>query len=100
MSIGKTAAQASHASVGAFRSAKKEVIKEWDRDGGKKIVLAAESLSQLKALYQKAKKSKLSAYLVVDGGHTELRKGTITALGIGPDKDENINKITGNLKKF
>jgi PTH2 family peptidyl-tRNA hydrolase len=37
-------------------------------------------------------------YLVQDAGRTELPKGTVTCLGIGPDEDEKIDKITDELK--
>jgi len=36
--------------------------------------------------------------MVQDAGHTELPESTITCLGIGPDEDEKIDKITGEFK--
>ena len=35
---------------------------------------------------------------VTDAGHTQIAPGTITCLSIGPAPEENIDKITGDLK--
>ncbi len=94
MSSGKIAAQAAHASYSSAR--KSSCVKEWEKEGQKKIVLSA-GMEEIKKLEQKCKKSKLACALITDAGHTELKPGTVTALGIGPDKDENIDKITGSL---
>lgn len=100
MSKGKAIAQGAHASVGAYRNAKKPVIDKWEREGSKKVVLAVMSRQELLKLHKKAKKEKLPVCLVRDAGLTELEKGTITALGIGPEEEKKIDKITGSLKKL
>lgn len=55
-------------------------------------------MDELLKIYEAVKNSGLPHYLVKDAGHTELPPGTITCLGIGPDDDKKIDKITGNLK--
>ncbi len=39
----------------------------------------------------------IAAALVQDAGMTEVPPGTITALGLGPAKSEDLDKITGDL---
>ncbi len=36
--------------------------------------------------------------MVTDAGKTTVEPGTVTCLGIGPDADEKVDKITGSLK--
>lgn len=98
LSVGKTAAQASHACHEAAKKANKKVLKQWEDLGQKKVVLAAKDLKELKELKRNADKLKIPNCLIADGGYTEVKKGTITALGIGPDKEDTINKVTGHLK--
>ncbi|MFH1105834.1 MAG: peptidyl-tRNA hydrolase Pth2 [Candidatus Aenigmatarchaeota archaeon] len=100
MSAGKTAAQACHASLGAYLKTNPALRRAWEKSGAKKIVLGVNSLSALKSLYQKAVKQKIPCALIADAGATELAPGTITALGIGPDKDEKIDKVTSELSLF
>lgn len=100
MSTGKNCIQSCHASLGAFRKASKSVIRKWKSEGQKKVVLEVNSRQDLLKLYQKVKKEKIPCFLVEDAGLTELKAGTITALGIGPEDEKRINKITGNLKLF
>ncbi|ADP77352.1 peptidyl-tRNA hydrolase [Methanothermus fervidus DSM 2088] len=98
MSKGKLIAQACHASLESFKNAEKNKIKKWESEGAKKVVLKVKTLDELLKIYEAVKNSGLPHYLVKDAGHTELPPGTITCLGIGPDDDKKIDKITGNLK--
>ncbi len=98
MSCGKMAAQASHASLGAYKKAGTMRRKLWEIEGEKKVVLECHSLEELLSLEKMAKKSKIPCYVVRDAGMTELKPGTITAIAIGPDKEDRIDRITGNLK--
>lgn len=97
MSVGKTAVQASHASVGALEKTSARVAAAWRREGQKKAVLSVETEKEIRALAAKCKRLRIASFLVADAGLTELAPGTVTALGIGPEKEESIDKITGSL---
>jgi PTH2 family peptidyl-tRNA hydrolase len=97
MSKGKLAAQSSHAAVDASHKADKKTLDAWKKEGQKKVVLKVKSEEELLLLKEKCNKLKIACSLIADGGHTELESGTITALGIGPDTEEKINKVTGSL---
>ena len=45
-----------------------------------------------------AKKNNIPNFLVTDAGRTQLPTSTTTCLGIGPDEDEIIDKVTQDLK--
>jgi len=95
---GKLASHCAHASVGSVRKTEEEIVKKWEKEGAKKIVLKVSNLEELKQVYKKAKDAKIPNFLVRDAGLTQLKAGTITALGIGPAKEKEIDKITGKLK--
>ncbi len=97
LSKGKLAAQASHAAVAALEKADKKMAEGWKREGQKKVVLKVKNEAELVALKEKCSKLKINCSLIRDAGMTEVAPGTITALGIGPDKEEIINKVTGSL---
>src|SRR3989339_366610 len=94
---GKAAAQAAHASVEAALKSKKETVQEWRSEGMKKIVLKVTGEKELLLYQQKAKEAKLVAALITDAGKTVVEPGTMTALGIGPDDEQKIDKVTGSL---
>ncbi|MDR3063050.1 MAG: peptidyl-tRNA hydrolase Pth2 [Methanobrevibacter sp.] len=98
MSKGKTAAQCCHACLGAYEKTNPEKIKEWKSGGQAKVITRVDTLEELLKVQEQAKINKLSNYLVVDQGKTELPPSTVTCLGIGPDKDKKIDKVTKNLK--
>ena len=89
MSTGKLIAQACHAAVGASELGKKENHKAWRRwrdEGAKKVALEAESLEEIEELAKKANELDVVNILIQDAGHTEVPPGTVTALGLGPDR--------------
>jgi PTH2 family peptidyl-tRNA hydrolase len=97
MSCGKKCAQAAHASIGAFESADKMLRKAWQAEGQKKVVLRADSERVLFEIKVIAERAGISTSLIQDAGMTEIPPGTITALGLGPAKTEDLDKITGSL---
>lgn len=99
MRKGKMIAQGCHASIDAFLKATKNVIEEWDKTGHKKICVGCDSEDELVALFEAARKLSLPCSLIIDSGLTEFNgMPTKTAVAIGPGNDEDINKITGELK--
>ncbi|MFA4877806.1 MAG: peptidyl-tRNA hydrolase Pth2 [Methanoregula sp.] len=97
MSCGKRCAQAAHASIGAYNGADKSLIKAWLSEGQKKVVLKANDERTLFEIKVIAERAGISTSLIQDAGMTEIPPGTITALGIGPAKSEELDKITGSL---
>jgi PTH2 family peptidyl-tRNA hydrolase len=98
ISRGKLAAQACHASLGSYKRADTRKIQSWERQGGKKVVLKVKDKEELFKYYELVKATDLPYFLVTDAGHTELPESTVTCLGIGPDEDERVDKITQDLK--
>jgi len=101
MSVGKLISQACHASLEAVEEAKRtrsEAWRRWRDEGAKKVVLRVESLEELLRLARRAEELGLPHALIEDRGLTEVPPGTVTALGVGPERSELVDKVTGNLK--
>ncbi len=96
LSKGKLAAQVAHAAISAAEISKFK--KQWLAEGQKKVVVKCESLAELLEIYERSKTSFIATSLIQDAGLTEIPSGTITCIGIGPDEEEKIDKITKNLK--
>jgi PTH2 family peptidyl-tRNA hydrolase len=97
MEKGKLAAQVAHASLGAYKKAGESDRDEWEAEGSKKVVLKVDSLKEIIEIYDKVRK-RLPCSLVRDAGKTQVSSGTVTALGIGPCREEDVDKITKHLK--
>ena len=98
MGIGKMISHGCHASLLSYKVADNSIKDKWEKDGSKKVVLKVNSLEELKQIYKQVKKQKIPCSLIKDAGLTQLKSGTITALGIGPVEEKKIDKITGKLK--
>ena len=94
---GKLAGQCSHASVEATLNSDKKIVNAWRDQGMPKIVLKVKDEKELLLYLQQAKDSGLVACLIMDAGRTVIAPGTKTCVGIGPDTEEKIDKITGKL---
>ena len=95
---GKLAVQCAHASLEAALESSKDKLNTWRRQGSKKVVLKVKDEAELFSFYEKASKASLKPILIRDAGKTVLKPGTATAVAIGPDEEDKIDKITGELK--
>jgi peptidyl-tRNA hydrolase, PTH2 family len=95
---GKLAVQVAHASAEALLRSDLEVVKKWRLIGMKKVALKVSDERELIKYQNLAKDHGLVAALITDAGKTVVEPGTITCLGIGPDNEEKIDKVTGLLK--
>lgn len=100
MSKGKTAAQVAHAAVScALQAVKKHqtVFSEWNSGGQKVVALKVGSKEELFGFKAAAEAQGIITGLVQDAGRTEVEPGTVTCMGIGPEKESVIDKLTGGL---
>ncbi len=95
---GKAHVQVAHASSAALIRSHKDDIKGWQSEGMKKVVLKVADLKELLKYKEQAEDLDLVTALVEDAGKTVVEPGTVTCLGIGPDKEEKIDKVSGKLK--
>lgn len=95
---GKLASQVAHASLESTLSSSRQVVDDWRGQGAKKVVLKVENAEELAHYKALAQKEKLVTALIADAGHTVVDPGTVTCLGIGPDREEKIDKVTGKLR--
>jgi len=98
LGVGKIASQVAHATIGNMRNIASEKIGKWEEEGSKKVVLKVNSLQELQEIENKLKKIKMPYFLVRDAGLTQLKAGTVTAIGIGPVEEKGIDEVTGKLK--
>ena len=95
---GKMSAQVGHASVETVLKSDKDDVAAWRAQGMKKVILKVADIKELHAMKMKAQDAGLVTALITDAGHTQVEPGTVTCLGIGPDKAEKIDKVTGHLQ--
>jgi PTH2 family peptidyl-tRNA hydrolase len=83
----------------SFYASKDLFLHEWLSGLFTKIVVSVDSEVELLKIYTMAKVSGLLCSLIQDAGNTEFHGvPTYTCCAIGPDEEEKIDKITGNLK--
>lgn len=98
LSPGKLAVQVAHASLDSYRRSGSRAREGWENEGEKKVVVQVRSLQEMIEIHRKAKSYKFPCALIRDAGRTELPPGTVTALGIGPAEEGEMDKLTGSLR--
>jgi len=101
LSSGKMAVQVAHAAVSCAmraRARKPKLFSEWLSEGQRKIVVKVEDLKALLDVEKKAASEGLVTERIVDAGLTEVPPGTVTCVGIGPARADEVDKVTGHLK--
>jgi PTH2 family peptidyl-tRNA hydrolase len=99
LSKGKACAQVGHAVLECWlREDDNSTKNSWRSEGSKKIVLKCRDKKELYEINEAAKANGLTTAVIEDAGHTEIAPGTVTCLGIGPDKADKIDKVASNLK--
>ncbi|MFD1597718.1 peptidyl-tRNA hydrolase Pth2 [Halobellus rarus] len=100
MGRGKLAAQVAHASLSAYEDTDDRTRKEWKGGGQKKVVLKADGEETLFRLADEAERLGLPNAIIRDAGHTQLDPGTVTCLAVGPARDEDVDRVTGDLSLY
>ena len=98
---GKIAAQCCHATLAVYQSLEtrhKNVLRQWEAEGQKKIALKAKTSAQLASLAEEARRLRLPHHTVQDAGRTQVAAGSHTVLAIGPAPESVVNKVTGELR--
>lgn len=99
---GKMSAQCAHAAVEAVMkmlksSDGKEKVAAWRSKGSKKVVLKVKDKTELYKYSQLAKDAGLKTAVITDAGKTVIAPGTTTCCAIGPDSEDEIDAVTGEL---
>ena len=99
MGKGKIAAQVAHAAVACTlisMKKNKKMFNEWYATGQKKVVVKVDSLQEIYKIKEECKILGVISETITDAGFTQIVPGTLTCIGIGPDKDELLDQITGD----
>lgn len=103
MGKGKVASQVAHAAIMLYKESIKNnnsYLATWLRWGQPKIVLKVDKNCEevMNQVYNSAVKKNLTACKVYDSGKTQIDFGSLTVVGIGPNKVEDVDKITSQFK--
>ncbi len=95
---GKLSVQVAHASLDAASKSDKKLLEKWKQQGAKKVALKVADEKELFKCMSLLENEGIKVALIKDAGHTVVEPGTITCLGVGPELEEKIDKVTGKLK--
>ena len=98
MGKGKAAAQCCHATLAAYKQAKRrspDVLRVWESSGQPKITLKCDTEEELMMLLARARSLGLVSYVVADAGRTQIAAGSHTVLAVGPAPGSLVDQVRG-----
>ena len=100
--LGKMAAQASHATLAVYKALSSHapslpLLRRWESHGQPKIALQSKSEDEILMLQAQAMSLGLCARTIRDAGRTQIAAGSLTVLGILGPKGV-VDGVTGGLK--
>jgi len=103
MGKGKAAAQCCHATLSAYKSARRkcpDLLRTWEVGGQQKVTVKAESEEDLLVLMAQARSLGLVTAIIADAGRTQIAPGSKTVLAVGPGLADLVDQVTGSLKLY
>ena len=79
---------------------KTTIFYKWQADGEKIVILKVPNEKTLDTIIEIANRKNVQQGVVVDAGLTEVMPGTKTVGYVGPDYDNKIDKLVGQLKLY
>ncbi|ORD93741.1 PTH2 [Enterospora canceri] len=105
MKKGKVISQCMHAYDGIVERVMENreirgMYSKWKRSGCAKVVVKAD-VGAFNGIYSKLYEYDLINYVMItDAGRTQIKAGSNTVIGIGPDYSEEIDRFTGECKLY
>jgi peptidyl-tRNA hydrolase, PTH2 family len=109
MRRGKEIAQGSHASMewliqkvrGGPAVRFSEAEHAWLNEGTVKVACQVDGEEEFRAIIKQAAEAGVRVHVITDMGRTEFHGvPTVTALAVGPDWADQVDKVTGGLKLY
>ena len=103
MGKGKAAAQCSHATLAAYKSARShapKTLRRWESRGQPKITTKVEDEEALLTAMAVARSLGLVAECIQDAGRTQIAPGSKTVVAVGPGPEHLVDQVTGQFKLF
>ncbi len=103
MGRGKAAAQCCHATLAAYRSAKRRKsphLRPWLASGQQKVTVKVDSEDDLLMTLAMAESLGIVSAVIRDAGRTQIAPGSKTVVAVGPAPESLIDRVTGHLKLY
>jgi PTH2 family peptidyl-tRNA hydrolase len=98
MGKGKAAAQCCHATLAAYKSARRkcpEVLRSWEVSGQPKVTVKCDTEDDLLILLTQARSLGLVSSVISDAGRTQIAPGSKTVLAVGPGPADLVDQRNG-----
>ncbi len=95
--------QCAHAAVGVYESfywTKRINFDSWEHQGQPVSVFKVSDGNMLKDLNKIAIANDMMTCLISDAGRTQIPRGSITVLAIGPEDESELKNVTENLLQY